>query len=60
MSTKIALKSSHIYLDAELVTTIFGEIHFAYVTYVEEQKKRWQRIERKGERNNKKKNEQYK
>ncbi|HAS59766.1 MULTISPECIES: hypothetical protein [unclassified Algoriphagus] len=39
MSTKIALKSSHIYLDAELVTTIFGEIHFAYVTYVEEQKK---------------------
>ncbi|RDY61112.1 hypothetical protein [Flagellimonas nanhaiensis] len=39
MSTKISLKTSHICLDNELVQLIFGEINFAYVTYVEEQGK---------------------
>ena len=37
MSAKITLKTSHIYLDNELVEPIFGEIHYAYVTYVKEQ-----------------------
>lgn len=39
MSSKIALKSSHIYLEGRLVESIFGEVNFAYVTYVEEQGK---------------------
>jgi len=39
VSATIVLKSSHIYLNAELVTAIFGEIQFAYVTYAKEQKK---------------------
>lgn len=33
------MKSSHIYLDCELVEPIFGEIHYAYVTYAKEQKR---------------------
>ena len=37
--SKVTLKSSHIYLESDLVNTIFGNIHFAYVTYVEEQKR---------------------
>ncbi len=37
--SKISLKSSHIYLESQLVNAIFGNIHFAYVTYIEEQKK---------------------
>ncbi|MGB5817921.1 MAG: hypothetical protein WBG90_00455 [Saonia sp.] len=37
MSAKVALKSSHIYLDKELVEAIFGTIHYAYVTYIMEQ-----------------------
>ncbi len=37
--TKIALKSSHIYLESELVTSIFENIYYAYVTYVKDQKK---------------------
>jgi hypothetical protein len=37
VSVKITLKTSHIYLDNELIEPIFGEIHYAYVTYVEEQ-----------------------
>ncbi|MEM7485883.1 MAG: hypothetical protein AAF348_11810 [Bacteroidota bacterium] len=39
MNTKVSLKSSHIYLDSALVERIFGEIHYAYVTYVKEQHK---------------------
>tara|TARA_R110001606_G_scaffold375138_1_gene533297 strand:- start:449 stop:769 length:321 start_codon:yes stop_codon:yes gene_type:complete len=39
VSTKITLKTSHIYLDNELIEPIFGKIHYAYVTYVEEQGK---------------------
>jgi len=39
MSAKISLKTSHIYLDNELIEPIFGEIHYAYVTYVAEQRK---------------------
>lgn len=39
MSAKIRLKSSHIYLDHELIEPIFGNIHYAYVTYVKEQGK---------------------
>jgi len=35
----VALKSSHIYLEAALVEKIFQNIHYAYVTYVEEQNK---------------------
>ncbi len=37
MSAKITLKTSHIYLDHELIESIFGTIHYAYVTYVEKQ-----------------------
>ncbi len=37
MSAKITLKSAHIYIDNELITSIFGAIHYAYVTYVKEQ-----------------------
>jgi len=33
------LKSSHVYLDSELVETIFKNIHYAYVTYVKAQKR---------------------
>jgi len=39
VSAKITLKTSHIYLDKELVKRIFGEIYYAYVIYVEEQGK---------------------
>jgi len=35
----VILKSSHVYLNAELVERIFESIHYAYVTYVAEQKK---------------------
>ncbi len=34
--TKIALKSSHIYLESELVETIFGNVHYAYAAYLKE------------------------
>ncbi|NKQ38906.1 MAG: hypothetical protein HF967_05450 [Methanosarcinales archaeon] len=37
--SKVSLKSSHIYLDNEIIEPIFGNIHFAYVTYVEKQKR---------------------
>jgi|TARA_R110002051_G_scaffold81802_1_gene146071 hypothetical protein len=36
---KVILKSSHVYLSAELVERLFQNIHYAYVTYVVEQKK---------------------
>ena len=39
MNTKVALRSSHIYLDNALVASVFGEVNFAYVTYVEKQGK---------------------
>ncbi|MGH1387473.1 hypothetical protein [Kordia sp.] len=39
MSEKVSLKSSHIYLDSELVESIFQNIHYAYVTYVKAQKR---------------------
>lgn len=39
MSAKVRLKSSHIYLDDTLVSSVFGKVNFAYVTYVEEQQK---------------------
>ena len=35
---KVILKSSHVYLNAALVERIFQSIHYAYVTYVAEQK----------------------
>jgi len=37
--SKVTLKSSHIYLEVDMVTSIFGNIHYAYVTYVKDQKK---------------------
>ncbi len=37
--SKITLKSSHIYLESNLVNNVFENIHFAYVTYVEDQKR---------------------
>lgn len=36
---KVILKSSHVYLNAAIVERIFKTIHYAYVTYVPEQKK---------------------
>ncbi len=35
--TKISLKSSHIYLENDLVETIFDTIHYAYVKYLPDQ-----------------------
>ncbi|MBU3025887.1 hypothetical protein [Zobellia galactanivorans] len=37
MNPRISLKTSHIYLDHELIAPIFGETQYAYVTYVKEQ-----------------------
>jgi len=37
--SKVTLKSSHIYLEVDMVTSIFENIHYAYVTYVKDQKK---------------------
>jgi len=34
--SKITLKSSHIYLDSEIVKSIFDTIHYAYVEFVSE------------------------
>tara|TARA_R110000764_G_scaffold240105_1_gene343094 strand:+ start:149354 stop:149671 length:318 start_codon:yes stop_codon:yes gene_type:complete len=34
VNIKVSLKSSHIFLDSELVETVFKNIHYAYVTYV--------------------------
>ena len=39
MKKKVALKSSHIFLDSELVETVFQNIHYAYVTYVKTQER---------------------
>jgi len=39
VSEKVLLKSSHVYLDSELVETIFKNIQYAYVTYVKDQKR---------------------
>ncbi|WP_340066424.1 hypothetical protein [Ascidiimonas aurantiaca] len=33
----ISLKSSHIYIENELVKTVFGNIHYAYAVYNTEQ-----------------------
>ncbi len=35
----VALKSSHIQLDNSIVSTVFQNIHYAYVTYLESQKR---------------------
>jgi hypothetical protein len=37
--SKVALKSSHIYLEHDLVETVFQNIHYAYVTYVKKQQR---------------------
>jgi len=37
--SKISLKSSHIYLENKLVEDVFQNIHYAYVVYVEKQKR---------------------
>ena len=37
--SKVVLKSSHIYLEHDLVETIFQNIHYAYVTYVKQQQR---------------------
>ncbi|KAB8152627.1 hypothetical protein EZY14_012445 [Kordia sp. TARA_039_SRF] len=34
----VSLKSSHIYLNNELVKTVFGNIHYAYAVYNSNQK----------------------
>lgn len=39
MNEKVVLKSSHIFLDSELVESVFQNIHYAYVTYVKTQKR---------------------
>ena len=35
----VSLKSSHIYLESELVKNVFGNIHYAYAVYNLEQKR---------------------
>ena len=37
MNSDIALQSSHVYLSADLAQKVFGQIHYAYVSYVEDQ-----------------------
>ena len=37
--SKISLKSSHIYLENDLVETIFENIHYAYIKYLKDQKR---------------------
>ncbi len=37
--TKILLKSSHIYLENELVVSVFENIHYAYIKYLTDQKR---------------------
>ncbi len=37
--TKISLKSSHIYLENDLVESIFDDIHYAYVKYSTDQRR---------------------
>ena len=37
MTEKVSLRSSHVYLDSELVERIFDKIHYAYVAYSKEQ-----------------------
>ena len=37
MTEKVSLKSSHVYLDSELVERIFDKIHYAYVAYSKKQ-----------------------
>ncbi|MEM6515938.1 MAG: hypothetical protein AAF688_07120 [Bacteroidota bacterium] len=39
MNSKVALTSSHIFLDSSLVELIFQNIHYAYVTYLKSQNK---------------------
>ncbi len=34
----ISLRSSHIFIDSEVVKTIFENIHYAYVEYIEKRK----------------------
>ena len=36
MNSSIALKSSHVYLSADLAQKIFGQVHYAYVSYVQD------------------------
>lgn len=36
MSSAIALRSSHVYLSADLAQKVFDKIHFAYVAYVQD------------------------
>jgi hypothetical protein len=36
--SKITLKTSHIYIDSELVKIIFGDIHYAYIEYLKDRK----------------------
>lgn len=38
MNVAVYLKTSHIYLDHELVQAVFGDIPYAYAAYVKEQK----------------------
>jgi len=37
--SKIVLKSSHIYLESDLVETIFEDIHYAYIKYLPDQER---------------------
>tara|TARA_R110000744_G_scaffold9421_4_gene30159 strand:+ start:13039 stop:13359 length:321 start_codon:yes stop_codon:yes gene_type:complete len=37
VKAKISLKSSHIYIVSELIKPIFGDVPYAYITYVKEQ-----------------------
>ncbi|MCF6308615.1 MAG: hypothetical protein L3J09_11785 [Flavobacteriaceae bacterium] len=37
--TQISLKSSHIYLENELVKTVFNDINYAYVKYLKDKKR---------------------
>tara|TARA_R100001132_G_scaffold6135_1_gene5119 strand:+ start:563 stop:880 length:318 start_codon:yes stop_codon:yes gene_type:complete len=39
VNEKVTLISSHIFLDSELVKTVFNNIHYAYVTYVKAQER---------------------
>ncbi len=39
MSSDISLRSSHVLLSAELAKKVFQQVHYAYVTYVKDQRR---------------------
>ncbi|MEO1013459.1 MAG: hypothetical protein AAFX53_19360 [Bacteroidota bacterium] len=39
MSSDLSLRSSHVHFSAELAKKVFQQVHYAYVTYVQDQRR---------------------